>query len=370
MQNPAHREYSDLPEVSHVHGQAEVSHVHGQAAPQVVLESDYPEVTPASFTLDKYPVEPFRDHSASTLFIDESHEPEKRRVCGLRRPLFITIAVLSTLLVIGAVIGLAIGLSTRANKDETPPPDPDETLPPNSSPTGGVPGVESNLFANSSLATANWTDPSGYVHLYVFYQNTDKELLTSVWDSENSTWATHSISRSLVSSSGRSVNLRFGTPIAAFSYTNPSFQIRVYALTGESSVRELLTPDPSLASGWQHGQLGRDAFINTGVGINSGWESKLAALRPQCGTGADCQANFPELAIAYQDNFGIIHLAKAPDWEPQAIGPAADGSVIGLSSVMRGPSITDVEWRLTYDEGGTLREFTSDAQLTNWTRGT
>lgn len=337
--------FSDLPEVAHVYD---------PTAPQVV-PGEFRELTPASFTEDKYSTEPlyqtYRDPPMPTAV---GGQARKQQICGLRRLVFITIAFLSVFLVIGTVIGLAVGL-TSGRRNASLPPDP--------SPTSGVPGVESNLLVNTSLAATNWTDPAGFMHLYVFYQDASKELLTSVWDSENKTWDTQSISQNLIST-GLSLNLIPGTPLAAFSYTNPGFQIRVYVMTVGNTIHELLTPDPSLATGWKQGQLGSETSITAGDG------SKLAALRPQCGTETDCQDNFPEMAIAYQDDSATLNVAKAPTWEPEKIGPASKSSVIGLCSVIRNGNITDIGWRLTYDEDGTLREFTSEEQLTDWTRGT
>ncbi|KAK4031306.1 hypothetical protein C8A01DRAFT_42229 [Parachaetomium inaequale] len=137
-----------------------------------------------------------------------------------------------------------------------------------------------------SLAATNYTDPAGFTHLYVFSQSTNNTLLASVWDSQNTTWRVVSISH-MLATGGLELSFMPNTPITAYAYTNPFFQMRLYALTDGSSIREVQTQDPSLETGWQKGRLGFDSFLTVGQG------SKLAALRPQCGTGRDCRNNFP-----------------------------------------------------------------------------
>lgn len=49
-------------------------------------------------------------------------------------------------------------------------------------------------------------------------------------------------------------------------------------------------------------------------------------------------------------------------------GPAGRGAAIGLTSVMR-DNITDVGWRLFFNQDGDLQEYTSEGSLSGWSRG-
>ncbi|KAH6850293.1 hypothetical protein B0I37DRAFT_110630 [Chaetomium sp. MPI-CAGE-AT-0009] len=287
--------------------------------------------------------------------------PEPRRIFGLRRRTFIILTVILGLVIvgIGVGVGVGVGLNASSSEDPTPVAPPPSETPPSETPNAG------NLFKGSSLAASNYTDTDGFIHLYVFFQAANKELLTSKWDSQNKTWATMSISK-ILSSTGLNLELIPASPIAAYTYTNPTFQTRVYFLTTGNSIREIISSeDPTLTTNWRQGQLGSNRLVTAAEG------SKLAALRPHCGTSTNCQVNYPWLAIAYQGEGGVVAVSRADDWEPMdiEIGPAEPGAAIGLSSVMRRNNITDVGWSLFYDEDGTLQEFNSQNRLAKWTRG-
>lgn len=304
-------------------------------------------------------------------------EPPTQAVTGTPPPRgiwtrrkWIILAVILGLVVVGVGlgVGLGIGLRSSSSGDPAPTASPSET-PDNNGSNGGSSAADSaaagNLFEGSSLAATNYTDTDGFIHLYVFFQAANKELLTSQWDSENKTWSTMSISK-ILSSTGLTLNLIPASPIAAYTYTNPTFQTRVYFLTTGNSIREIISSeDPTLATNWRQGQLGSNKLITAAEG------SKLAALRPHCGTSRNCQFNYPWMALAYQGDGGVIAVTRADDWEAMDLpfGPAERGAVIGLSSVMRNNNITDVEWSLFYDEDGKLQEFNSENRLGDWIRG-
>jgi hypothetical protein len=270
---------------------------------------------------------------------------------------------------IGLGVGLGVGLNASSAQEAGPTATPSGVPDPINDPGGGsgAPNntAPTNLIKGSSLAASNYTDLAGNTHLYVFFQAANEELLASTWDSQNKTWATLSISK-ILASTGLVLDLIPATPIAAYTYTNPTFQTRVYFLTTGNSIRELITSeDPTLTTNWRQGRLGSDRLITAGAG------SKLAALRPNCGTSRNCQINYPMLAIAYQGEGGVIGVSQADDWEPMDVqfGPAATGAAIGLASVMQNGNITDVGWSLFYDEDGTLQEFNSERAIKKWSRG-
>ncbi|KAL2181777.1 uncharacterized protein P884DRAFT_253872 [Thermothelomyces heterothallicus CBS 202.75] len=352
--------YSDLPEPIDQH----------QNYPEVVA-SDYPYPATTFYEQDKHLAH--SDHATALGYpftpaaqpTTVPSEPEGR-VLGLRRRTCIWLAAICGVLVvigIGLGVGLGLGLRSSGSSDQEGSPTAASTPSPSRVPDAGSTN-STNLFEGSSLAATNYTDPDGYVHLYVFFQAANKELTVSKWDSQNETWATLSISK-MLSSTGLNLDLIPASPIAAYTYLNSTFQTRVYFLTTGNSIREIITSeDPSLTSNWRQGLLGSSKSITADQG------SKLAALRPQCGTGEDCQVYYPSMAIAYQGDDGVIALSRADDWKPMDIqfGPAEPGAVIGLASVMR-DNITDVGWSLFFDEDGTLQEFNSELLLSQWTRG-
>jgi hypothetical protein len=317
--------------------------------PQFAYEHDK-HLTPGYSTTTGY------DYYGSPTTAVNNEEPPPRLILGLRRRTFIILAVIIGLLIvgIGVGVGLGVGLNASSNDDPAPVAPPTENPDPNG-----------NLFEGSSLAASNYTDTDGFIHLYVFFQAANEELLTSKWDSQNKTWETMSISK-ILSDTGLNLSLIPASPIAAYTYTNPTFQTRVYFLTTNNSIREIISSeDPTLKTNWRQGQLGSNRLLTAARG------SKLAALRPHCGTSTNCQVNYPWLAIAYQGEGGVIAVSRADEWEPMDIefGPAEPGAAIGLSSVMRRGNITDVGWSLFYDEDGTLQEFNSEKLLGDWTRG-
>ncbi|KAL2164613.1 hypothetical protein VTH06DRAFT_3830 [Thermothelomyces fergusii] len=337
-------------------------------------------------TTHSYPFEPYttttQEGVAAAAAAPPEPEPEpERRVLGLRRRTCLWLAAIGAVLVaigVGLGVGLALGLRGSSPGDQRAIETAAATPSPSRVPEAGGgnstgSSTPATLFERSSLAAANYTDPDGHVHLYVFFQAANRELAVSKWDSQNDTWETLSVSRMLQQQSGTGpgpgagldLELIPASPIAAYAYLNPTFQLRVYVLTAGNAVREIVTSeDPSLTSNWRYGVLGSTKLITAGPG------SKLAALRPQCGTGADCRLHYPAMALAYQGEDGVIALSRSDKWVPMDIqfGPAQPGAVIGLASVMR-DNITDVGWSLFFDEDGTLQEFNSELSLSRWSRG-
>ncbi|KAK4043223.1 hypothetical protein C8A01DRAFT_13242 [Parachaetomium inaequale] len=356
---------------------------HSDLPEAVDLNDNLPEVVPLGYshaTQDFYEREkhlaqgfaPQPDHYYSTPPTAGFNPPApERRILGLRRRTFIILAVICGLAVVGIGIGvgLGVGLNASSRQEAVPTATPSGVPDANNDSGGGSSSANNtasgNLIKGSSLAASNYTDNAGNTHLYVFFQAANEELLASTWDSQNKTWATLSISK-ILASTGLILDLIPATPIAAYTYTNPTFQTRVYFLTTGNSIRELITSeDPTLTTNWRQGRLGSDKLITASAG------SKLAALRPNCGTGRSCQVNYPMLAIAYQGENGVIAMSQADDWVPMDVqfGPAKTGAAIGLSSVMHNSNITDVGWSLFYDEDGTLQEFNSERAIKDWTRG-
>ncbi|KAK4182574.1 hypothetical protein QBC35DRAFT_467998 [Podospora australis] len=372
--------YSDLPEAVQAHCYPEVAHsahsypgvVHTQIYPEVVLGNG-PEVI-QRHEADKYlhvgppPVYPYESSFRSATGTEKPPPPPpvERNILGIRRKTFFIIAgIVAALVLIAVIVGISVGVTTASKSSSLQIEDP--LPPPSSNDTSNNTGFEffppTNLLQGSSLASANFTDPQGVIHLYVYTQDASNALLVSSWDSAGRTWQTASISKSLPTK----FDLLPGTPISAYMYTNPAFQARIYVLTKDYMIREFLTTSPSGLTGWKQGVskvvLGLDKLIKVHP------KSKLAALRPQCGTGDDCRNKFPPVAVAYQDPDGRVQVTNAnKDLAVTGAGEAAEGTVLGLTSLMTGGNISDVNWKLHFEGKGTgeLKEFAGTKEFPVW----
>lgn len=358
--------FTDLPEVA--------VNRESHNAPEVVL-TDYPEVAIA-----KPKIEPDSYYYATGEHVlppafpvaEDGQTPQTRqkqqkrqRILGIpRRTFFIACAVALILCVCAIVIPVAITTTRKSSANQTEPdptgPTPTGTRPPG--PAITLKPSPNELAERPTIAATNYT-VAGVTRLYVFSQATNNSLLASVWDSRNTTWRTLHLS-AILDASDPNLALSFipNTPIAAYAYMNPSFQMRLYALVAGNSIREIVCTDPALLTEWVPGRLGFETFLSTADG------SKLAALRPQCGTGEDCRLRFPNMAVAFEGTTGQLVVAKSPAYRVQNMAdvPAAR-TEIGLAAVMKKDNVSDLRWHLMYrDKGGRLADWTSEGSLDDW----
>lgn len=358
--------YSDLPETVPESSYPEVVPV--QDHPEVVPFDDTPQVVQVAHEAHKFARGPppppgyTNENGFAPGETKEGHHlpPAERTIWGVRRKTFFIFAIAGVILLIATIVGIAVGV-TSAKKSSSPAQSAPPPPPPNTTAAFNFPAT--NLIQGSSLASANFTDSQGHIHLYVYTQDASNALLVSAWDSANRTWETTSISKNLPTG----FDLLPQTPISAYVYTNPSFQSRVYVLTTDRVIREFVTTTPSGLDGWRQGPGG----LGVSVLIKTHPKSKIAALRPQCGTGEDCRQRFPPVAVAYQDEDGRVKVANANrGWETTDAGLAVDGTVLGLTSLMTAGNITNVNWKLHLQESGTseLSEFSAVKEFPTWTK--
>lgn len=357
----AHNPYTDLPEVA--------VNRESHNAPEVVL-TNYPEVVIA-----KQKIEPDSYYTTTGEQVlpppipvahdghTEQKQQKRQRILGIpRRTFFIACAVALILCVCAIAIPVAITTtrkSSSANQTE-PDPTPTGTRPP--SPSITLKPSPNELAERPTIAATNYT-VDGVTRLYVFSQASNNSLLASVWDSRNTTWKTLHLT-AILDAAVPNLALSFipNTPIAAYAYMNPTFQMRLYGLVAGNSIRELVCTDPELQTAWVRGRLGFETFLSTADG------SKLAALRPQCGTGDDCRNRFPHMAVAFEGTTGQLVVAKSPQFRPQNMAdvPAAR-TEIGLAAVMKKDNVSDLRWHMMYrDKGGRLADWTSEGSLDDW----
>ena len=393
---------SNLPEVNH---SAQYSH----DAPQV-YEPAHLEVATSKYENEKYSYSttpassttPYPTHAAeltSHAHMQISNEKEvaptreNKTIWGFQRRVFILACIVGGLIIIGIIVASVVAVVVTRNQEASQSGNQlgnnngtgsggDQTGSGNGNSSGngngpnrggGGPGT---LLAQTALAVANFTEETGAqaAHHYVFAQSNTGELIASQWDSQNKTWSAVSISRIFAAMGGTNPNLDLnplnGTPIAAFAYTNPSFQMRVYFLDTSRVIHELINTDPWLRpQGWKPGSLGFSSASTSNTILVAREGSHLAALRPQCGTGSDCRNKFPQMAVIFQNPSNVVVLAKAPGWVPQTIAPAEARTVLGISGLIETPDITDFQWRLNFFQAGMFKEYGSNGGLEGWIDG-
>ncbi|KAK1835737.1 hypothetical protein QBC39DRAFT_127498 [Podospora conica] len=335
-------------------------------APQVVT-SDYPEVTAVKPDLeaDKYYITTTGQVPPPPVLAPET--PQKRqKVLGIpRRIFFITCLTIFVLCTIGAFVAVALSTS-RVNRIEPDSDSSSTARPPSAAPELSLTPSAFKLAERPSIAATNYTS-GDLTRLYVFSQASNGSLLVSLWDSGTTNWTTLYLD-ALLNTTKPELVLSFipNTPIAAYSYMNPAFQMRLYALVGGNSIRELVCTDPTLRTSWVPGRLGFTTFLSTREG------SRLAALRPQCGTGDDCRNRFPNMAVAYESTGGQLIVAKSPQYRAQIMPELpTPGTEIGLAAIMKKDNVSDLRWDLVYrtsvtDTMGRLTDWTSEGSLEDW----
>jgi len=388
---------SDLPEVNH---SAQYSH----DAPQV-YEPAHLEVATSKYENEKYSYStipsssttPYPTHAAELTSHGHMQIPNEKEVAptrenktiwGFQRRVFILACIVGGLIIIGIIVASVVAVVVTRNQQASQSGNQlgnnngtgnggDQTGRGNGNGSsrggGGGPGT---LLAQTSLAVANFTEEGGAqaAHHYVFAQSNSSELIASLWDSQNKTWSTVSISRIFSAMGDTNPNFDLnplnGTPIAAFAYTNPSFQMRVYFLDTSRVIQELINTDPWLRpQGWKPGSLGFSSTSTSNTILVAREGSHLTALRPQCGTGSDCRNKFPPMVVIFQNPSNVVVLAKSPEWVPQTIAPAEARTVLGISGLIESPDITDFQWRLNFFQAGMFKEYGSNGGLGGWIDG-
>ncbi|KAI8959180.1 hypothetical protein F5Y11DRAFT_14141 [Daldinia sp. FL1419] len=104
------------------------------------------------------------------------------RICGIKRKFFWAILIGVIIIVVAIVAGVAAGVATRRNNDSSG----------SDSSSGQDPAAsqddETALFANTNLATANFTDEFGNENYLVAYQLNNKAIYLSAWNSSHRSW--------------------------------------------------------------------------------------------------------------------------------------------------------------------------------------
>ncbi|RYP07518.1 hypothetical protein DL764_002447 [Monosporascus ibericus] len=299
----------------------------------------------------------------SSVETGEEKKP-KRTICGVAPLTFYIILGVALIIIIGAIAGGVGG--AMASKDgenqeaaSAEPGNGDSTDSTNSTTTEMDDRID--ILPSSRLTSSNWTDPDGFIHRIVFFQDAHNALVAREWDSENRTWATTNIT-GLFAPTTAPLNPVSGTPLASAAITHEGrFEIHLWFLDPTSlirSVAHLDTLNPS--DRWQVDSLD-EAVLETRPG------SLLAAAwqRPW----VDGKAG--SFAVAYQrPSDGAIKVANSSHWETSDVAVESN-FVVDNSSLAIIPQRreTFLDRMQLVTQGLANSETTGPMQLTNYDAG-
>lgn len=151
--------------------------------------------------------------------------PPERRICGMKRKVFWGVLIGAIILIVAIVVGVTAGVVTTRKAVDAADSD-------SSSGSNGSAGSTSNetaLYANTNIATANFTDGLGNENYLVVYQLNNKAIYMSAWNSSNKEWVVSAVVDGNTNNLGLD-SVREGTALAidVFAYDNSNRDIHVY----------------------------------------------------------------------------------------------------------------------------------------------
>ncbi|KAI1079688.1 hypothetical protein F5B20DRAFT_543246 [Whalleya microplaca] len=256
-------------------------------------ESLYPQAVPGQLG---FTVENAGTPISQSYTKEASYNATEKRICGLPRRTFYIILAIVLLLVIGAIAGgLAGGLASRhGNSASVPDPGSNATR-------------NTHVLEESKLAASNWTDPDGYAHRSVFFQDPYNSIIARQWDSQNKTWTTRNISDLMVSSTSGPLKAIPGTSLASASSDNKwgsVYEVHLWFLVAGAdgdTISKVHSNDP---------RGNPDYWIYENTTTRTWNNSQLAATWQRCWRD-DCVGNW---VVAHQGPQGAINIANNSNW--------------------------------------------------------
>ncbi|KAK9782623.1 hypothetical protein SCAR479_00966 [Seiridium cardinale] len=250
---------------------------------------------------------------------DEEGVEQQSKICGLGRRAFLILLGFIIVVIIGVVVGTTVGILTTKKHSG------DDGLASNST---GTTSDGSNTLSNSSFSAVNFTDPSGYNHRILFFQDPYNNIIERRWDSQNNTWATTNISQ-VMSNSATPINVPLGTALAA---TALGRQVELFLIDRSSLIRSLYCSDmissPDL---WQNYTLNNTLYTYPG--------SRLAATVKGCGTDdsvCSCNLDFCTagwiVAFQRQEDGAVITTNYSSAWSARELA-VNDNEVMASTSL-------------------------------------
>ncbi|XXH01876.1 hypothetical protein Hte_008238 [Hypoxylon texense] len=189
---------------------------------------NYPEVVAGSGTAYKPDIDRTLPEAVHVTETTEGEKaalgPTENRICGMKRKVFWGVLIGAIILIIAIVVGVTAGVVTTRRAVSASDSD--------SSGNNGSAGSTNNetaLFANTNIATANFTDQYGNENYLVAYQLNNKAIYLSAWNSSNKNWVVSAVVDGNTNNLGLD-SVRKGTALAldVFAYDNTSRDIHVY----------------------------------------------------------------------------------------------------------------------------------------------
>ncbi|KAF3766882.1 hypothetical protein M406DRAFT_69060 [Cryphonectria parasitica EP155] len=243
---------------------------------------------------------------------------EGRRICGLRKNVFLAVMAGGCFLVFG-VLTTTLLLTLGRNRPHSNGPSPQfSTLELLSQKDSGP------VLAASDLAAMNWTDPSaGTPYAGVVYQSsgdTGAALMMAVKNEATQAWSKMNISAAVPEVADAILP---GTPLAA---ATDGGMWNVYYVDKSLSIAEVYSADPTNSTSWRQGSFSAALARPT---IQPG--SQLSAMWQQ-----QCASCDNALFVMWQSNQADIVIANMTNgvWGQPAIvaSDAAPGSGVAISA--------------------------------------
>ncbi|KAH6849892.1 hypothetical protein B0I37DRAFT_370173 [Chaetomium sp. MPI-CAGE-AT-0009] len=297
--------------------------------------------------------------------------PAAGTICGLRRRKFYIILAVVAVLLIGAIAGLAGGLTARRNSssgnvtvdspETLPSPDANPSRTSSAAPTSSATPSAAPIQAihdNSQLATCR-SGNSTVSARHVTYQDPIGSLMLATWDSNNMVWASVNISDRMLEAT-TPVWPKLGTPLACV--TGVYTEVHVLFLDKDNVVREVYTKDDGQYRVWKQGALYTD------IRIAAQPQSRLAAYWlgcvPKCPSSEDGHV---QVRIFFEDEPGSLASYLGATWA-RATNFTATGRVgSGLATTPYYRSDADVtRMMFFFDTGEKLGMMTRNYDEANW----
>ncbi|KAI0835893.1 hypothetical protein F5Y06DRAFT_274696 [Hypoxylon sp. FL0890] len=253
------------------------------------------------------------------------------RICGMRRKIFWAVVIGAVIVIVGIVVGVTAGVVTSRHGVSNSNSDSNST-----SDQDGADGTTNNataLFANTRLATTNFTDEFGNENYLVAYQLNNKAIYLSAWNSSHKSWVVSPIVDGKTNNLGFD-SVRKGTSLAldVFAYNTSSRDIHVYwqlpdsgglstikALTYNSD-KGVSTQSTIPAANWVDSAAG-NSYIST-------------AGSPLASYGKQCDLCNQYTYLYWQTSTGI----REASYQNSSTGWYSDNNVIQTEAGMSPPS--------------------------------
>lgn len=296
----------------------------------------------------------------SSVYTAKPLPKEPKRIMGMKKEVFILLAVGSALAIITA-LAVALGISLGSKQSA-----PMDTIANVTNPTTSEPTVASDpgrVLGTSNIAAVNWTDNANIGRAAVFYQDSSNALSVMLFDAVSGGWTYRNVTASVMNSSSiPSLDVQPGTPLACV--TN-RWQVSLYYLRSDNKIGEIYAPDP-VKGEWFPGAMSSvlDPQASAGSSLAAYWQ-----ICPGCSN---------TLLVAYQGPDGVQLANHTNDqWQsmPTISNKITTGSGLSMSPFVdfegAGPTGTDANaLRIYHAQSNNLTEVISGPLTGNrWETG-